>query len=67
MIRRRQFALENNISGRDIDRRAAICFSFRPGMKIDMSMMFPNTEEVTGACPGCREVADVPENTTVEW
>jgi len=36
-------------------------------MKIDMSMMLTNTEDVNGACPGCREAADVPENTTVQW
>ncbi|KAK5652393.1 hypothetical protein OQA88_10585 [Cercophora sp. LCS_1] len=39
LVRRRQFALENHINGRDIDRVAPIWVSFRPRMKIDMSIV----------------------------
>ena len=67
LVQRRQFALEDHLSGLDVDRSLPISVSFRRGMKVDMSMMFSNAEDIEGACPECHTPANAPHNTTVQW
>lgn len=67
MVLRRQFALEENCTGRDIDANLPWSASFRRGMKINMSMVFTNVEIASGCCPRCRTAATAPENQSVCW
>jgi len=39
-IRRREFAIEEADSGREVDRTWELDMSFKPGQKVDMSMYF---------------------------
>ncbi|KAK1829516.1 hypothetical protein QBC39DRAFT_356297 [Podospora conica] len=66
LVKSRQFALEDHSSGLDVDQSVPISVSFRRGMKIDMSMLFPSEDSIAGACPRCRETANAPDNTTVQ-
>ncbi|KAH7254936.1 hypothetical protein MRS44_016409 [Fusarium solani] len=66
MVLNRQYALEESSSGRDLDTNRPLHFCLRRGMKINMSMIFNASTVVTGTCPRCNKVTDVPEDVTVQ-
>ncbi|KAL6364619.1 hypothetical protein LRP88_02022 [Fusarium phalaenopsidis] len=66
MVLKREYALEESSSGRDLDTNRPLHFCLRRGMKINMSMIFNASTVVTGACPRCNLVTDVPEDVTVQ-
>ena len=67
MVVQRKYALEESITGKDITRSLPWRASIRRGMKIDMSMVFLGTFIISGSCPRCKAVVDVPEDVKVEW
>lgn len=67
MVVQKQFALEESCSGADIERHVPWSVAIRPGMKINMSMVFPKESEALEDCPRCRTKLDVPKRTGAEW
>ncbi|KAJ2985684.1 hypothetical protein NUW58_g5402 [Xylaria curta] len=66
MVVRREYALEESASGRDLDSARPLHLCLRRGMKINMSMIFQTAEIVIGACPRCGTESDAPEGVTVQ-
>ncbi|RYP69338.1 hypothetical protein DL771_006148 [Monosporascus sp. 5C6A] len=66
MVLKRQFALEENWSGRDLDQTLPLIACLRPGMKINMSMVFVNPKLIQGSCPRCKTAIDAPEDITIQ-
>jgi len=67
LVQARQYALEENCTGRDIDVAQPWSLAFRPGMKINMSMIFQDFSDLHGACPRCKKLSEAPRDTTVQW
>jgi hypothetical protein len=67
MVLRNNYALEDSLSGRDIDRSLPLKSSLRRGMKIDMSMVFASTAVITGSCPRCQIIVDAVEDVSIQW
>lgn len=66
MVLLHQYALEENFTGKDLDRSLPWCMSFRRGMKVNMSMVFVKTK-ITASCPRCKTIVEVPRGANVEW
>jgi hypothetical protein len=65
-IKRREYALQERSSQRDIQRSASFNSSFLPGSKVDMSMVFKQGH--TGAhCPGCGKECQQAATTNSKW
>ncbi|RTE71534.1 hypothetical protein BHE90_014055 [Fusarium euwallaceae] len=64
MVMKRQYALEESTSGRDLDPNRPLHFCLRRGMKINMAMRFQTTEPLSDACPSCMTEIDAPEGVT---
>ncbi|PVH74770.1 hypothetical protein DL98DRAFT_519012 [Cadophora sp. DSE1049] len=62
-VLRREFAIEDSVSGKTLNRDAEWSMSFRPGKKADMSMLF-QTAGAAASCPGCKTAV---EGSTKEW
>lgn len=67
LVVKRQFALEESCSGKDLDQTLPLNACLRRGMKINMSMIFVNVQILKGFCPRCKIETDAPEETTVQW
>jgi len=67
MVLRREFALEEHISGKDLDQDLPLTACLRRGMKINMSMVFSDQKIVSTSCPRCSTHTDAPEGDLVQW
>jgi hypothetical protein len=54
-IDRGEFAIQDSIKRRDIDLTAAWESCFRPGQRVDMSMIFTSAKILSRSCPACQE------------
>lgn len=54
-IDRGEFAIQDSIKRRDIDLTAAWESCFRPGQRVDMSMIFTSVKSLSHLCPACEE------------
>ncbi|RSL64865.1 hypothetical protein CEP51_013081 [Fusarium floridanum] len=66
MVMRRDYALEESASGRDLDLNRPLHLCLRRGMKINMTMIFQIPKSLSGACPRCMTEIDAPEDITVQ-
>lgn len=66
MVVRREYALEESASGKDLDSAQPLHLCLRRGMKINMSMIFQAAEMVLGACPRCGTESNASEGVTVQ-
>ncbi len=66
-ILRGEFAIEEGITGRDIHRKYEFCVSFRPGQKIDMSMIFSEINSTSNHCPGCGAMSEGLAEIRIQW
>ncbi|WAO84146.1 Hypothetical protein NCS54_00135200 [Fusarium falciforme] len=66
MVMRREYALEESASGRDLDPERPLHLCLRRGMRINMSMIFQTAERLSGACPRCRTETAAPEGITAQ-
>jgi hypothetical protein len=66
-IKRREYALQDRGSLSDIDRSAQFDVCFLPGRKVDMTMIFKETQPQTVSCPGCSMVAPQKDPTGSSW
>ncbi|EJT77274.1 hypothetical protein GGTG_07186 [Gaeumannomyces tritici R3-111a-1] len=66
-ILRRQYALEDDCSGRDLDRSRPPKAWLRRGMKVNMSMIFATGQHLTrDQCPRCQMAVVTMEEVTVQ-
>ncbi|KAK7222566.1 hypothetical protein V2G26_010569 [Clonostachys chloroleuca] len=66
MVIQGKYALEENITGNDLNQSLPPKASFRRGMKINMSMIFTRDQMTPGVCPRCGIDNNAPENTNVK-
>ncbi|KAK4442462.1 hypothetical protein QBC34DRAFT_313009 [Podospora aff. communis PSN243] len=66
MVCQHQYTLEENCSGKDIERETPISQSLRRGMKVNMSMVF-QIGILSGACPRCNTDSQAPKGLAVTW
>ncbi|KAJ2975276.1 hypothetical protein NQ176_g5608 [Zarea fungicola] len=66
MVRRREYALEESASGRDVSVDIPLCQGLRRGMKINMSMVFLESKIIPGVCPGCKAVTDALQGVNIQ-
>ena len=62
-----QFAIEENITGREFIRTSDWSMSFRPGQKVDMSVHFPDTEAKSSHCPRCQTKSAASSDVRAQW
>lgn len=67
MVLRRQYSLEENVSGRDLDFDVPLHFVLRRGMKINMSMIFDVPQAVSRACPRCGVATIADPDASIHW
>jgi hypothetical protein len=66
-IKRREYALQDRGSLNDIDRNAPFDVCFLPGRRVDMTMIFKETQPQTVSCPGCGMAATQTDPTGSNW
>jgi hypothetical protein len=66
-ISRKEYALQDHGSSRDIERTALFETSFFPGRKVDMSMVFSRSDAKLTSCPGCGMESDQDGGTASIW
>ena len=62
-----EFAIEEGITGQDISRENEFAMCFRPGQKIDMSMIFSDLDTNSNHCPRCRTTSEASTETRTQW
>jgi hypothetical protein len=62
-----EFAIEEGITGRDISRETEFKMCFRPGQKIDMSMIFSDLDASNNHCPRCRTKSEASAEARTQW
>ena len=62
-----EFAIEEGITGRDISRENEFAMCFRPGQKIDMSMIFSDLDASSNHCPRCRTKSEASAEARIQW
>jgi hypothetical protein len=70
MVCKRQYVLEENCTGKEINSRVPLSHSFRRGMKVNMSMVFmldTRTRILPGVCPRCNAKNQAPEGMAINW
>jgi hypothetical protein len=62
-----EFAIEEGTTGRDISREYEFSMSFRPGQKVDMTMVFSDLDGSSNRCPRCRAKSEVSAKIRTQW
>jgi hypothetical protein len=65
-VRRKEYALEDHQSGQELNASKQWSLCFRPGQKVDMSMIFRQNQAST-SCPGCKTESHLADISTIEW
>jgi hypothetical protein len=66
-VLRNEYALQDSLSHRDLNPKTEWPLCFRPGQKVEMSMVFLSPDSSGSACPGCQTVSDIKENVEIQW
>jgi len=66
-IAKGEFAIEESTTGRDINREHEFSIMFRPGQKIDMSMVFSDINSASNSCPRCGTMSEVSAEIRTQW
>jgi hypothetical protein len=66
-IQRREYALQDRGSLRDLERSEPFEASFLPGRRVDMSMVFERSHSFLRSCPGCRMETKEENAATTIW
>jgi hypothetical protein len=62
-----EFAIEEGITGQDISRENEFSMCFRPGQKIDMSMIFSDLDASSNHCPRCGAKSEASAEARTQW
>jgi len=65
-VLRKEYAIEESRSGRELNKMEDWNLCFRPGLKIEMSMIFKQTKAST-SCPGCQTESESAGGSVTEW
>ena len=66
-VQRGEFAIEEDITGRELSREWDWCMCFRPGQKIDMSMVFSDLDNTSNRCPRCKTESAASAEVRTQW
>lgn len=66
-IQRKEFAIEEAFTGREVSRSSDWTMAFCPGQKIDMSVIFSERDTVSNSCPRCRVSSPELTEAKVQW
>jgi hypothetical protein len=66
-IQRREFAIEEGSSGEELNRRVDWSICFRPGQKVDMSVVFQEGSGDQNQCPRCRKRSQLSSEVRIQW
>jgi hypothetical protein len=67
MVQHGKYAIEESSSSQEIDRTTALVCCLRPGQKIDMSMVFPESSSNDNTCLRCKTEASGSTDFRVQW
>jgi hypothetical protein len=62
-----EFAIEEGITGQDISRENEFSMCFRPGQKIDMSMIFSDLDASSNHCPRYGAKSEASAEARAQW
>ena len=65
-VRSKEYALQDHITQKDLDRSALFESCFLPGRRVDMSMIFTQSHSSI-TCPGCQLIAKGEHSTAIIW
>jgi hypothetical protein len=63
---RKEYAIEESRSGRELTRNREWSMCFRAGQKVDMSMVFKQKQPAT-TCPGCQAETQAADAAIIQW
>lgn len=64
----KEYVLQEHRTKKDISRNRPWEGTFLPGSRVDMSMLFEETQDISRySCPGCQLVSDSPCEEDVQW
>jgi hypothetical protein len=66
-VERGEFVIQDSILKRDIDLTKPWESCFRPGQRVDMSMIFLSEKDTTQCCPACHQETNFPADHDIEW
>ena len=66
-VLKREYAIEEGISGNALSRNREWSACLRPGQKVDMSMAFSDTAFLASTCPGCGTESSASVVTRTQW
>jgi hypothetical protein len=66
-ILKREYVIEEGITGRDVSRENELIMSLRPGQKVDMSMIFSDLDGNSNRCPRCFNKSEASSETRTQW
>ncbi|PMD60566.1 uncharacterized protein K444DRAFT_612697 [Hyaloscypha bicolor E] len=61
-----EFAIEEDKTGKDISRKTQFKMCFRPGQKVDMSMIFSDHDADSNHCPRCQTKSEASVGTRTQ-
>ena len=66
-VMRREYAIEESVTGKELDRKREWALCFRPGQKVSMSMLFDSSPISKVSCPRCKTGTQTPTGLSVTW
>jgi hypothetical protein len=67
MVKRRQYIMQDELSGRELHPAIPLDVAVRPGQKMNMCMVFYSKEEPENTCPRCGTITLARSDEDVEW
>lgn len=66
-VMRREYAIEESVTGKEFDRKREWALCFRPGQKVGMSMLFDSNPVLEVSCPRCKTGIRTPAGFWATW
>ena len=64
---RGEYSIEDHLTGTTITKKRPWSAFAKPGLKIDMSMVFKDLRKTNAVCPGCDTISKEKKGRLVEW
>lgn len=65
-IQQREYAIEDGLSGKELSRASDWTNCFRPGLKVDMSVIFKE-KSTANHCPRCQTPSRASSEVRTQW
>lgn len=66
-VLRKEYSIEESFTGKSFDRSRQWQMAYRPGLKVDMSMIFRTEYSTDTSCPRCQTVVSGPNTSKLQW